>query len=279
MHFSHRVPRPPLDAFIESIWLYRNDSRRHALERVLPTGAAQLIVNLKEDETRIYDPEFPSRCVATAGTVLCGVQSRYQVIDTSEQEFVAGVAFRPGGTPPFVCVPAHETSDADVPLEALWGRCRTAVLRERLLASDSPEAVLDTLETALHEAWTPAGLHPAVTFALAAFARAPLTTSVAAVTDMIGLSAKRFIERFKIDVGVTPKLYCRIRRFQRAITQANQGSAVDWARVALDCGYFDQAHFVHDFRSFAGLTPTAYQAARTSFQNHVKFLQSDTSAS
>ena len=73
---------------------------------------------------------------------------------------------------------------------------------------------------------------------------------------------------------MTPKRYCRIRRFQRALALANRGRHIDWARVALDCGYFDQAHFIHDFRSFAGLTPTEYQSARTSFQNHVKFLQS-----
>ena len=94
------------------------------------------------------------------------------------------------------------------------------------------------------------------------------------MTDAIGLSAKRFIERFKIEVGLTPKRYCRVRRFQRALALANRGRRVDWTGVALDCGYFDQAHFIHDFRSFAGLTPTEYLAARTSFQNHVKFLQS-----
>ena len=94
------------------------------------------------------------------------------------------------------------------------------------------------------------------------------------MTDSIGLSAKRFIERFREQVGITPKVYCRIRRFQRAVTMATRGRQVEWTRVALDCGYFDQAHFIHDFRSFAGLTPSAYQSARTSFQNHVKFLQS-----
>ena len=124
MRYRHRVPRPPLDAFIESIWVYRNDPRPHALERILPTGAAQLIVNLKEDQTRLYDPECPHRCVATSGSVLSGVQSRFQVIDTSEQEYVAGVAFKPGGTVPFMRMPAHEASDADVPLESLWGRRR-----------------------------------------------------------------------------------------------------------------------------------------------------------
>ena len=48
----------------------------------------------------------------------------------------------------------------------------------------------------------------------------------------------------------------------------------DWAGLALACGYFDQAHLIHDFRAFSGLTPTAYEARRTAFQNHVTFLQS-----
>jgi Domain of unknown function (DUF6597) len=90
LHYHERVPRPPLDAFVASIWLFRADPRPHALERILPTGAAQLIVNLKEDRTRVYDPERPHRCIATAGTILAGVQSRDQIIDTSEQEYVAG---------------------------------------------------------------------------------------------------------------------------------------------------------------------------------------------
>jgi AraC-like DNA-binding protein len=274
MQFAHRVPRAPLDRFIESIWLYRNDPRPHALERVLPTGAVQLIVNLKEDETRLYDAEDPSRFVATAGTVLSSMQTRFQVIDTSEQESVAGVVFRPGGTVPFVRVPAHETSDADVPLAALWNERRTAELRERLLESAGPDAALDALETALFEALTPSVPHPAVSYALGVFERAPVTPTIATVSDAIGLSAKRFIERFKIDVGLTPKRYCRVRRFQRALKHAHQGRDVDWTQVALDCGYFDQAHFIHDFRGFAGLTPTGYRAGRTSFQNHVKFLQS-----
>jgi AraC-like DNA-binding protein len=171
-------------------------------------------------------------------------------------------------------VPAHETSDADIPLDTLWGRRRTAILRERLLEGEGIDAKLGVLEAALLEMWTPPGLHPAVSFALAMFDRAPTTTKIAAVSDTIGLSAKRFIERFKIEVGLTPKRYCRIRRFQRAVALVNRGCQIDWPQVALDCGYFDQAHFINDFRSFAGLTPTGYLSARTSFQNHVKFLQS-----
>jgi AraC-like DNA-binding protein len=277
LHFHQRVPRPPLDAFVASIWVCRDSPRPHALERVLPTGAAQLIVNLKEDRTRLYDPERPYRYASMAGTVLAGVLSRYQIIDTCQQEYVAGVAFRPGGTAAFLRTPAHETRNADTPLEVLWGRQRTAELRERLLERSDQDAQLDVIESALRERLQPRAVHPAVVFALAAFNRVPLTTNVGAVTESIGMSAKRFIERFKAQVGVSPKRYCRLRRFQQAVARAHRGQAVDWVQVALDCGYYDQAHFIHEFQAFAGLTPTAYQACRTGFQNHVKFLQSDDS--
>ena len=197
MFFLQRAPQPPLSAFVDSIWLCRNDPQPHALERILPSGSAQLIVNLKEDQTRLYDPVQPDRCTTTAGTILSGVHSRYQIIDTSEQEYVAGVAFKAGGLVPFMRLPAHETCDVDIPAEDLWGRGQTEDLRDRVLESASPEAALDALETALLEMWTARGLHRAVAFALTMFDRAPRTASIADVVDACGMSAKRFIERFK----------------------------------------------------------------------------------
>jgi AraC-like DNA-binding protein len=269
MNYRHRVPGPPLNALVEWIWLYHNDPQPNALERVLPTGAAQLIVNLKEDETRLYDQDCPHRVVTTSGTVLSGAHSHYQIIDTSEQEYVAGVAFRPGGAKSFMRIPAHETSDADVALELLWGRGRVATLRERLLETADAEAKLDLLEDALREMLAPLGVHPAVAYALKIFDRVPHMTSVADATAAIGMSAKRFIEHFKAEVGMTPKRYCRVRRFQRAVARAHRGHSVDWAQVAQDCGYFDQAHFIHDFKAFSGINPTAYVAAAGRHQNHV----------
>ena len=273
MIFVTRRPAAPLNQAIAHLWYCEGPARPFAFERVLPNGGAQLIVNLKEDQTRTYDPDSGRR-LELPGSTLCGVTTRFQIIDTAEQEYVAGVAFRPGGTTAFFSTPAQALTDLDVPLDALWGVRPTARLREQLLEAPTPEAALDVLEWTLRAAHLGRTRHPAVAFALDAFIRRPEVGRVGEVTSAIGLSQKRFIERFATEVGVTPKRYCRLLRFQRALRQAHAARPLSWTEVALSSGYYDQAHFIHDFQAFSGLTPTAYQAARTAFQNHVTFLQS-----
>lgn len=80
---------------------------------------------------------------------------------------------------------------------------------------------------------------------------------------------RRFRERFQSEVGMAPKLFARVQRFQAVIGAVHALDEVDWAGIAADCGYFDQAHFIHDFRAFSGLTPTEYLAFKSEHRNHV----------
>ena len=273
--YLNRRPAPPLDASVSAVWYFKSAPRPFGFERVLPKGRAQLVVNLKEDRTRTYTER--GACIVAPGAVVSGLGPQFEIIDTDEQEHVVGVVFKPGGTAGFFRDSAYAMRGRDVPLEALWGVAGTALLREALLEAATPEAALDVLEQALRQARHGRETHPAVAFALARFDRQPEVARVGAVTDTIGMSAKRFIERFKAEVGLTPKQYCRLQRFQRAVTAAHADADLDWSDVALACGYFDQAHFIHDFREFSGLTPGAYRSGRTVFPNHVTFLQSPAS--
>src|SRR5581483_3016610 len=231
MLFVRRVPAPPLDQSVDCLWYCENEPGPFALQRVLPSGAAQVIVNLKEDQTRMYRASGDVLAMTAApGAVLSGAATRFCLIDTAEQECVAGVAFRPGGTPVFFPNPAHEMCDADVPLELFWGRHATSELRDRLLEARGAEARLDVLESALLLAWTTRGLHPAVRFALHTFEMSPETARIGLVAERVGLSAKRFIGHFKTSVGMAPKQYCRLLRFQRALGAAEKGCRVDWTR-------------------------------------------------
>jgi len=198
-----------------------------------------------------------------------GAHSEFFVIDTAQQHSVAGVHFKPGGAFPFLDPPASELHNTLVSLEDLWGRLARH-LRERLLEAPTPQARFRILEqTLLARAAERLQRHPAVAFALHEFHGLPHTRTIADVTGQIGLSAKRFIDLFSGEVGLTPKLFCRVRRFQRVLRRIGAGRPVEWAAVAADCGYFDQSHFIHDFRAFSGINPSTYIAQRTEHLNHV----------
>jgi AraC-like DNA-binding protein len=194
------------------------------------------------------------------------------VIDTAEQQWCVGVQFKAGGAFPFFGMPVAELRDTHVSLDTLWGS-RAVELRDRLLAAPTPEATFRVLELALLERMArDPERHPAVRFALREFLDVPHTRTVAEVTGQLGLSPRRFIQVFAEQVGLTPKLFCRVRRFHEVMRRVHQGSRIDWTEVALSCGYFDQAHFIRDFRAFSGLNPTAYLAHRGEYLNHVPIL-------
>ncbi len=272
MLVRHYIPRPPLCNFVELFWLYQGYTQPHDKERLLPNGSMDLVVNLKDDEARVYDRRDTSRFQATRGAILVGVQSEFFVIDTAQQMSVIGVHFKPGGAFPFFKLPAGEFHNQHLSLDLVWGTSAYE-LRDRLLEAPAPEAKFRILEESLlARASKPLLRHPAVNFALNEFGDLRRAGSIAQVTSQIGLSSRRFIDIFNDQVGLTPKLFCRVRRFQKVLRRIGMCREIDWTDMALACGYFDQAHFIHDFKAFSGLSPTAYAAHRTEHLNHVPIL-------
>lgn len=269
MAYLAYIPRPPLSDFVELFWHYEGYDVPHAKERCLPTGTIELIVNLREDGFGVYDRRDTGRSRRLRGALVSGAYSGFFVVDTASQGSTVGVHFKPGGAFPFFGLPAGELRDEHVSLEALWGT-GAGELRDRLLETPTPEARFRLLEEALlARATRPLARHPAVAFALGEFRGVSRGRTVSDVVGQIGLSHRRFIRLFDEEVGLTPKLYCRIRRFQEVLHRVGSGRPVDWAEAALGCGYYDQAHFIHDFRAFSGVTPTAYLEQRSEHLNQV----------
>ena len=260
---------PPLSEFVALFWLYEGVAAPHAKERVLPTGTMELVINLREDTLRVYDRQDYTRFQSFRGSVLCGAHSEFFVIDTASQAAIMGVHVKPGGAFPFLQRPAGEVHNTHVSLDTLWG-AKAPALRERLLSATTPETRFCILEQFLFaQASRPLARHPAVAAALKELQCVPQTRTLSDLVEHIGLSPRRFIQVFRAEVGLTPKLFCRIQRFQEVVRRIGRGQPVDWLDVALACGYFDQAHFIHDFRAFSGLTPTTYLAQGSEHLNHV----------
>ncbi len=235
----------------------------------MPTGEPCVIFNLMDDPIRIYDTENIERYSSFGRSVFSGARSEGFVIDTMQQERVFGIAFQPGGAFPFFALPASETTNSSIALDCLWAMA-AGEIREKLLAAHGPEQMFAVAQRELlRRATRPLGLHPAVAFARREFCRAPQISSIARIVEKTGFSSRRFIQLFHGEIGLTPKAFCRVRRFQRALQSVHGTKEAAWTEVALDCGYYDQAHFNHDFRAFSGLTPSDYLKRATMHLNHV----------
>jgi AraC-like DNA-binding protein len=267
MEFRRRKPGGALAGFVELLWYWDGPARPHAFERLLPDGSMELVINLREDEIRVYDRRDVRRFERLEPAALMGPHSEFFVIDTGQQGRVMGVHFRPGGAFPFMRPPADELHGHHVSMSDLWGGFARE-LRERLLLAKTVDAQFDVLEAALTaRVARPLELHRAVAYGVREFCGGQRT--VADVIDAAGLSARRFVEVFRQQVGLAPKQYCRVQRFQRTIRALPPSGIIDWADVAAANGYFDQAHLIHEFRAIAGLSPGEYSALRTEHLNHV----------
>jgi len=271
MQSRRYIPRAPLSAFVQCLWYYQGAPQTHTKERLLPNGEPSIIFNLRDDPIRIYDAQDLTRFRTYGKAVLSGPHANCFAIDTDQQERVIGIQFQPGGAFPFLRMPASEVENASADLEDVWPG-RAGEIREQLLAEVSIDAMFTALERLLTgQLVRPLELHPAVAFSIDQFRRGN-GPNVAAVTDRIGLSPRRFIELFRRQVGLTPKTFCRVRRFQHALQSIHRNHRVDWIGTALNCGYYDQAHFIHDFQAFSGLSPSAYLELATPHLNHVPIL-------
>jgi AraC-like DNA-binding protein len=248
-------PRPPLAQFVDHFWLLAG-AQLPRQEHILPSGTIELVVNLRENEMRIYDPANPGRCRRFPGAVLSGPYSRAFVCDAAQHEAIVGVHFRPGGTVPFLNDATNELADTHVDLADLWGPS-ACELRERLCEVTMPHERFRILEEFLVRRLRRTA-HPAVAAALQMFGPAGTDASVRNVARSVGLCERRFIQVFNTHVGFTPKLFCRLLRFQRARTLAQQVERIDWSQLASSCGYFDQSHLIHDFQEFSSSSPTEY---------------------
>jgi len=100
--------------------------------------------------------------------------------------------------------------------------------------------------------------HRAVRAALNIFGRDTGEVRTRALAAQLGLSQRHFIKVFSNQVGVTPKLFGPVQRFQRAAHLTRSSSTPDWADVGEACGYYDQSHLIAEFKRLTGMTPTAF---------------------
>ncbi|WP_239085667.1 helix-turn-helix domain-containing protein [Catellatospora methionotrophica] len=262
MEYVSRVPRPPLDGLIDDLY-YLAGAPPYARLMLPPMPAALLIVNLGAPfriraGTDVGAAEYADGCVVTTPT---------RALEFSYPSWTrsVGVHVKPWGLAPFLSMPAAELCDRPVTIEQVWGRAAVAELRDRLASADGPHAMLTLLEEELaRRLGDTAGLG-LVRHTSGVLAATGGAVAIGDLTVAAGVSSTHLARRFKELVGVTPKRLARAHRFAAIVLALDPAGPIDWSEIACGAGYFDQAHFGHEFRAFTGLTPTRYAEVRRRF--------------
>jgi AraC-like DNA-binding protein len=190
------------------------------------------------------------------GGFVAGLGDRFAITRHEGSQRGVQVDLTPTGARRLFGLPLSEVAGRIVALRDLLPR-EHAELVERLSATSDWTVRLDLVEALLAGRILEARVETArVDWALAQIEASGGTLDVGALARELGHSHKHLISLFHDQVGVTPKLLARLVRFERVMARARTDSPPSWAELALEHGYFDQAHLVRDFRRFTGLTPT-----------------------
>ena len=268
---THRIRTvsPALAPHIEHLWMARGYLPAHWRNMILPDGAMELIINLG-DPQKLCAWHDPAKHTIFRHSWISGERTAPIVIDEIGSVHLVGVRLRAGGAWPFLGIPLREFTNQVVELETIFG-CEIENLRDRLGEAPDDDSRFDFLESWLvQRARSRTQPTRSVSHALRMIHGGLDGVRIGRIADTIGISHKHLLREFDRCVGLTPKLFARLCAFQHVIRSVGQKTEVDWAGTAATCGYHDQAHLIHEFRAFSGLTPANYLTKRGPFLNYLE---------
>lgn len=253
-------PSAPLNQFVDSLW-HTRDTAVYPREKILPLPSQDLMINFG-GPFLVYEGDAETPSVHCVDSWCMGLRRAYHTIASPVDMHIMGVKFKPGGAAVFLNLPMSELQDQIVPLDTLWGRF-AAELRECLYHVPTVQARFALLEQMLLArlysvpmAWN------AVQYAVDAINRQCGMLSIQALSDDMGISGKHLTAQFNRLIGLPPKTFARLVRFQHVLTSIDPMQAMDWSALAQAWAFYDQAHFIKELKTFTGLSPNAYLSQR-----------------
>lgn len=265
LHF----PNSPLSRFVENIWLVEGFAADYRREKILPDGAIELIIDLDTHPKNIFEDEASERFRTVKKAWISGERTRYIIIGAARNQSMVGIRFRPGGAYPFFGFPISELTESVTELDLIWGSLVDEI-RDQLMEIESPEGRLLRLESfLLSQVRRTLETNRLITFAVHQLQHSPQFLAIRDLANTIGITQKHLISQFEKVVGLRPKSFARVCKFQRVVNLIEQQSKIEWAAMASECGYYDQAHFIHEFQTFSGLNPSTYLSQRGEYMNYI----------
>ncbi|MEM9950056.1 MAG: helix-turn-helix domain-containing protein [Chloroflexota bacterium] len=252
-------PQLPLADYVSMMWQWDDYHPSHDKELILPIGMMELTISLSDTPFCIESCIPNNSMQQIHGAMLVGARSKPFIVHTDTPRTIVSVLFKFGGALQFFNVAGKDLLNQHIRLDDIWDTTKTQELYEQLgMARTSLERFCILENLLLNRINHQYQRHDAVGYTLSKLIKQPMIQRIKPLIEDANLSATRLIQVFRDDIGMTPKQFQRVRRFHRALNIISVQTNPNWAEIALDCGYYDQAHFNNEFRHFSGLTPSAY---------------------
>jgi AraC-like DNA-binding protein len=238
---SRHLPAADLSFFIEHYWIVSWDLRGQEpyVQEILPYPCVHVV--FEKDQSRVFGVEQGkfTRLLENKGRVL-------------------GIKFKPGGFYPFVKAPISQFTNASIDFCAVFG-VDCAALEDTLLSQDDENEMVKQVEIFLHERLPEQDKNVLVINEIVDYIIAHREiTKVDDVVYQFNLNKRTLQRLFRQYVGVSPKWVIKRYRLHEVAERLADSEVVDWPKMVLELGYSDQAHFIKDFKTIVGKTPTEY---------------------
>ncbi|WP_299459122.1 AraC family transcriptional regulator [uncultured Microscilla sp.] len=260
-------PPPPLNIFVKSLIYYKGYTASDALEKLLPDGNSQLIIAL-DDNPRIATRETTDTHFTKAW--ITGIQTQPIVYQGEQNAQTLCIQFHPGGLYALTHIPSTEFHNQLIEASLVLNPATINHLREQLLACHTAAEIFSIACIFLKQrlfTFTPDNYLLTFTHLLLCEKNQPL----AQVSRQTGYSQKHFIQLYKKMAGISPKKYQRLHRVNRAIELLQRKAQFSYSDISHLCHFYDQAHFINEFRYFTGFSPSQYLQLSLSYPHVVAY--------
>ena len=248
-----------LAPYVRQIWLLECEGPAlfGGPERIVADGVVEAIFHYRRPFTMRFSG---ADAVAQPVSLLVSQISRYVEIQPAGAGGFVSVRFHPWGAHHFFAVPMREVGDRATPADEVWPRGEVREVEERVAAAATDEERIAALQAFLRRRLAAHRKQDVSPLVRALWrTRAPLR--IDRIAGSLGISQRRLERTFAAALGMTPKHLTRLARFLRACRRLRHAPGARLTRLAHDAGFYDQAHFIHEFRDFAGMTPGEFAAS------------------
>ena len=261
MIFELFKPTDLLGRFVDNIVFYKDYAPEHSIEKLMPDAHTYLLFNLDDTPKYIFDNVSLMPIQKCTGVWFSGMMHQSISISAGNMSSMMVICFKPGGAYSLLNFPMHLVGNAVVDAHAVIGP-ETATIMDQIQNTSCVSAKIDVVCTWLNDRISPDGKPLFIDYAISRLTSDPAISTINAVADEIGICGKTFVRSFKEYIGMTPKYFQRVLRFNQVLDTIDSSGDASWTSIAHDCGYYDQAHFIREFKHFSGYTPTVFSTQR-----------------